>query len=89
MGLLSGSDRDEVEPEPAKRQFLEFIHTKKYLDTMLRSEQGDWSLQALHMGIGGPDTPVFRGMYDYGALACGATLKAADLLLSGKADFAL
>lgn len=88
MGLLSGPDKHEIAPEPAKRSLIELIHTTNYLDTMLKSESGDWSLQALGMGIGGPDTPVFKGMYDYGALACGATLKGADLLLSGEADYA-
>ncbi len=89
MGSLAGSDRKEIAPDPAKRSSIELIHSPEYLDIMLRSEHGDWNLQALEMGIGGPDTPVFKGMYDYGALSCGATLKGADLLVAGEADYVL
>jgi acetoin utilization deacetylase AcuC-like enzyme len=38
------------------------------------------------MGIGTPDCPVFEQMYEYSALACGASLKGADLILSGQAE---
>jgi acetoin utilization protein AcuC len=38
------------------------------------------------MGLGGPDTPVFKDMFEYSAWACGAALSATDLLLAGKAD---
>ncbi|MBN1481793.1 acetoin utilization protein AcuC [candidate division KSB1 bacterium] len=86
MGLLHGHGRREVEPQPAARHMLEIFHTPRYLDALKASENGGWDIDALHMGIGGPDTPVFKGMHDYGALACGATLYGADLLLSGEAD---
>jgi acetoin utilization protein AcuC len=34
------------------------------------------------------DTPVFKEMFEYGSWACGAGLRAAELLLSGEADVA-
>ena len=40
------------------------------------------------MGLGTPDCPIFEGMYEYSALACMASLKAAELVLSGQADAA-
>jgi len=40
------------------------------------------------MGIGTGDCPVFKGMYEYSALACGATLTGAKLILAGSADVA-
>ena len=41
------------------------------------------------MGLGGPDTPVFKDMFDYGAVGLrSAALTAADLLLRGEADVA-
>ena len=88
MGLLAGSGRQEVATEPATRDMLEMLHTPRYLDALRASENGGWDIDALHMGIGGPDTPVFKGMYDVGALACGATLKGADVLLAEEADIA-
>jgi len=40
------------------------------------------------MGIGTADSPVFAGMFDYASLACGASLKAAELILAGEAAVA-
>ena len=88
MGLLSGPGRKEVKAEPADRKLLETFHSKYYLDTLLKCQEGDWDIKALKMGIGGPDVPVFRGMYEYGALACGCAVKAADLLLQRDAKIA-
>jgi acetoin utilization protein AcuC len=88
MGLLAGRDRREVEIKPADRAMLETFHSAKYLDALLESGSGNWNIDALHMGIGGPDSPAFKGMYEYGALACGASVHGADMLLSGEADIA-
>lgn len=88
MGMLAGPGRKEVQAEPAERRILETFHTKHYLDTLQKSQSGDWDIDALKMGIGGPEVPVFRGMYEYAALACGCTLKAADVLLNRKAKIA-
>jgi len=38
------------------------------------------------MGIGTPDCPVFKGLYDGAVLATGGTLVGAKLILSGEAD---
>ncbi|MDZ7724586.1 MAG: acetoin utilization protein AcuC [candidate division KSB1 bacterium] len=88
MGLLSGPGRKEIKAEPADRRLLETFHTRRYLDTLLKCQKGDWDIEALKMGIGGPDVPVFKGMYEYGALACGCTVKAADMLFAKKAKYA-
>jgi acetoin utilization protein AcuC len=40
------------------------------------------------MGIGSADCPVFGDMYDYSAMACGATLTGANLILADSADVA-
>lgn len=37
------------------------------------------------MGLGTPDCPVFKGMYDYASLAAGASVVAAECLLRGEA----
>ena len=86
MGLLAGQGRREVAPPAADRDLLETFHAAEYLDALLESGAGRWTHEALSMGIGGPDTPVFKGMYEYGALAAGASVYGADLLLSGDAD---
>ncbi|MFO8013168.1 MAG: acetoin utilization protein AcuC [Phycisphaerae bacterium] len=88
MGLLSGPDRTEAGFEAAPRRVLERFHTPRYLDAMQRTAAGDLDVAALGMGFGTPEVPVFREMYDYAALACGATLRGADLLVHEEAEVA-
>jgi len=88
MGLLAGPNRAEVAFAAAPRDTLERFHTATYLDTMRRAAAGDLDVAALEMGFGGNDTPVFRAMYDYGALACGATLHGAHLVAAGEVEVA-
>jgi acetoin utilization protein AcuC len=85
MGLLSGEKAFQAEPEPADRITLKKFHTANYLHTLKEANDGNFEPSALYMGIGSPDCPVFKGMYEYSALACGATLLGAQLLIEGKA----
>jgi len=88
FGLLGGESRFEVAPERASRADLEKFHTVRYLDQLQHAATGDLTVEGFQMGLGGPDTPVFKDMLEYSAWACGASLKGADLILSGKADIA-
>jgi acetoin utilization protein AcuC len=88
MGLLAGEGKKQVFPEPAQRDILKTFHTAKYLNALKSSEKGNWDIESMKMGIGTPDVPVFRGMYDYAVLACGGTIKAAQMLLCGEAEIA-
>ncbi len=85
MGLLSGSDRQEVEPTPVARPVLERFHQPAYLEALIRASRCELSVDALHMGIGTPDCPVFDGMFDYASLAVGASVDAARMLIDGEA----
>ena len=88
MGLLLGNDRREVAPRTAERAVLEKSHSSRYLDALQAAAKGDLDIESLRMGIGTPDCPVFRDMYDYATLACGATLTAVNLILSADAELA-
>ncbi len=88
MGLLSGPGRSEVAPEPAERIVLKKFHSARYLHALQTASKGRWDTEALNMGIGTLDCPVFEGLYEYAVLAVGGTLIAAKLILSGKADAA-
>lgn len=88
MGLLYGDGIREVPPKPADRRTLKKFHTARYLHAIQKAEKGQWELDALRMGLGSTDCPIFRGMYDYAVLAAGATLTGAELILSGEADAA-
>jgi acetoin utilization protein AcuC len=88
MGLLSGDGRSEVPPEPADRITLKKFHSARYLHTLKNASKGKWEAEALDMGIGTGDCPVFDGLYEYAVLACGATITGVKLILSGSADTA-
>jgi acetoin utilization protein AcuC len=88
MGLLSGGGRSEVAPRPAERIVLKKFHTARYLHALKNAAAGRLDAEALQMGIGSQDCPVFKGVYDYAVLAAGGTLTAAGMILSGRADVA-
>ena len=78
----------EVAPTLAKRIVLKKFHSARYLHALQTASKGRWDAEALEMGIGTGDCPVFKGMYEYSALACGATLTGVKLILTGSADVA-
>ena len=96
MGLLAGTEQGRsanngtflAEPKPADRMTLKKFHTARYLYTLKAANDGKYQADALSMGIGSADCPVFNGMYEYSAIACGATLLGAELIVKKKADVA-
>jgi len=88
MGLLSDSDQCQVPPEPAARTKLRKFHSARYLQALKLAGDGHADPAALRMGIGTPDCPVFKGLYDYSVLAAGGTLVAAQMILSDTAEAA-
>jgi len=88
MGLLSGDGRSEVAPRPAERIVLKKFHSARYLHALKTASEGKWDAEAMDMGIGTGDCPVFRGLYEYAVLASGGTVVGAELILSGDAEAA-
>jgi len=88
MGLLSAENSKEVAPKAATRVELKKYHSARYLHALKTASEGKWDIEALNMGIGSADCPVFKEMYNYSALACGASLKGAELIIAGEADIA-
>jgi acetoin utilization protein AcuC len=88
MGLLEGEGKELIGPKAAGREVLEKFHSREYLDTMLRAEAGEFDNEMLFMGLGTGDNPIFEGMYEYGALATGATVLGAEKILAGEAAIA-
>ena len=88
MAFLAGPDHRTVAPGPAGRRALEQFHTSQYLDVLQQASQGHLGIEGLHVGLGTPETPVFLGLYEYASLAVGATLRGADLILSGEVGVA-
>jgi acetoin utilization protein AcuC len=88
MQLLTGAGRTEVPPEPADEIVLKKFHSARYLHSLQNASKGRCDYEALTMGLGTSDCPVFKGMYEYTLLAVGATITAARLILDGKAHVA-
>lgn len=88
FGWLGTPDRREIPARRALRSELEALHTPRYLDELQSAATGELTVDGLHMGLGGPDTPVFGDLFVYGSWACGAALTAAEQLLSGDSDIA-
>lgn len=86
MGLLSGQGISVVAPVAATRPELKQFHSARYLHALKQAAGGKWEAEALFMGIGTPDCPIFKGMYDYAALAAGGTLLGARMILDDAAD---
>jgi acetoin utilization protein AcuC len=87
MGLLSGSDREVVAPVAADRTLLAGFHDDDYLDALQQASEGTLSpYDALMLGLGTPDCPIFPGMYEYLFLQSGTSVTGARLILDGKAD---
>jgi acetoin utilization protein AcuC len=88
MGLLSAPEAIEIPPKPADRLVLKKFHSARYLHALQNASKGQWDVDALNMGLGTSDCPVFKGMFEYAVLAVGATLTGAQLILDGSANVA-
>ncbi len=88
MGLLGTSDRIERRPRTARREELEWFHLPEYLDLLERGEREELGWEGIEAGIGTLDCPRFDHMYRFPALVAGATLTAAEAILSGEARVA-
>ena len=86
--LLNGDNRSVIPTESADRLVLKKFHTARYLNCLYRAGHGRFNVEALNMGIGSQDCPVFKGVYEYAALATGATLVGAECILKGDTDIA-
>jgi len=89
MGLLAGSDREVIAPERATREELEGFHTAEYLDSIEAAAAGKLGpFEAMGLGLGTPDCPVWPGMMSYLTLATGASVTGARLVIDGQAKVA-
>ena len=88
LGLLAGEGRFQAPLRAARRDEMLTFHTARYLDALASAPRGDLTVDMLRMGLGTPDCPIFRGMFEYASLASGASLIGAELILARQADVA-
>lgn len=77
----------EVPPRVADDDELLLVHTERYVDAVRRAgegEPGDW----WRFGFGPGDNPIFADMHEASARVAGASLVAAEAVLSGRAEHA-
>jgi acetoin utilization protein AcuC len=88
MGLLTGDGKIEVAPAAATYDQLARFHEKDYLKALRQAGEGRYEVDMLYMNLGTADCPVFCGMYEYAALAAGATITGAKMIADGSASIA-
>ena len=86
-GILDGERVVERPARDATDQELTLVHTEPYIDAVRRAghgENGPWG----RFGFGPGDNPIFPSMHEASARVAGASLVAAEAVLSGRAEHA-
>ncbi len=86
-GILDGTAVVEVPARDATDDELALVHAAEYMDAVRRAghgERGPWG----RFGFGPGDNPVFPAMHEAAARVAGATLVAAEAVVSGRVDHA-
>ncbi|MBI3688368.1 MAG: acetoin utilization protein AcuC [Actinobacteria bacterium] len=86
FGLFDDPRLTMVTPVPAGDDLLRLVHTAGYLDAVRAAPVG--ATDPRH-GLGPPDNPVFAGMHEAAALIVGGSVRAAELVWSGRAQHAV
>ncbi|MFC7344037.1 acetoin utilization protein AcuC [Saccharopolyspora griseoalba] len=84
LGLLDGVDL--LKPEPATEADLLRVHTPEYLAAVRSAPLTGY--EAGH-GLGTDDNPIFERMHEASALIAGASIHAAEQIVSGRTDRAV
>ena len=84
-GLIDGERVVETPARSATDDELALVHTPAYIEAVKRAgwgERGDWWA----FGFGPGDNPIFPQMHEASARVAGASLVAAEAVLSGRAE---
>ena len=89
LGLSARPNANEVSARIARDDEILAVHDEDYVDAVKGVESGAVSRgQALLFGLGTSDNPLFNGMHDASAAVAGASITAADEVVSGRAEHA-
>ncbi|MBU0515949.1 MAG: acetoin utilization protein AcuC [Proteobacteria bacterium] len=88
LGLIVDHDPACVEARSATREELARWHDPYYLDVLEKANSGLWSTGGLGYGLGTGDNPVFKGVFEWSALLCGASVQCLELVGSGQTQIA-
>ncbi len=85
-GLTALPETRVVVPTPAEPAALRGFHTEEYLEVLRAASAGLEIPAPARYGLGPGDNPIWPGMYEASALACGGSIAAAQLVASGEVD---
>ncbi|MBI5344059.1 MAG: acetoin utilization protein AcuC [Deltaproteobacteria bacterium] len=77
-----------VEARRAVEAEISLFHTPEYVRVLKEADTGIIPVAGAPHGLGFGDNPVFHGVYEWSTWCAGASLQAARLVASGKADIA-
>jgi acetoin utilization protein AcuC len=86
-GILDGQRVAETTARSATADEFRLVHTERYVDAVTRAghgEEGPW----WEFGFGPGDNPIFPHMHEASARVAGASVAAAEAVLSGRAEHA-
>ena len=72
-----------VDVHPATHDQLARFHDRRYLETLREFSQDPVPMPFAMFGLGSKDNPIFPGLYDWCALAAGASIQTAKEVLGG------
>ena len=85
-GLTTLPETRVVAPHPAPEAALAGFHTEAYLAVLRAASAGEPVDAPYRYGLGPGDNPVWPGMYEASALACGGSITAAGLVAAGEVE---
>jgi acetoin utilization protein AcuC len=86
LGLTALPASRQVTPQPAPDAVLARFHTPDYLEVLRAVSVGHPVPDAARYGLGPGDNPIWPGCYEASALACGASIQAAELVATGAVE---
>ncbi len=86
FGLTALAQTRVLAPPPASDAVLRGFHTAEYLDALRAASAGLDVPGSTRYGLGPGDNPVWPGCYEASALACGGSIRAAELVAAGEVE---
>jgi len=83
LGLSDLPNSMNVEARPAKEADIRLFHTHEYLKVLKEANTGVIPVDGPAHGLGFGDNPVFNGVYEWSRYCTGASVIAAELVMSG------
>ena len=87
-GAFDAPNTRLVPPRQATEEEVLVYHTSAYVRAVQSFSRGEGTLSLMEFNFGPGDNPVYEGIYDAAVWSTGASLKAAELLISGEVDAA-